>query len=74
MIYYRVLIGIDGFTREDETMHKEDTLPRKVVIRVSDQLTRIVENYETIKIDDRKFYLITTFYAAGKNFAVYKEV
>ena len=78
MIYYRVLVNKDGFTREEEIVAKEETIPRKVCLREYEKVSvvgyRPINDWEPIKTSDKTFYFITSFFALGKNILLYKEV
>lgn len=76
MIYHTVLVGFDGFSKEDDLIMKDDKLPASLFVS---RKTGTIGYYKADPFfskegDPRRFYLITSFYGMGKHVAVYKEI
>lgn len=76
MIYHVVLVGHDGFTKEDEMISKDDKIPPRLFISKKTGNIGLYPTDSNIfgEQDLRKFYLITSFYGLGKNIIVFKEI
>jgi hypothetical protein len=83
MIYHTVLVGCDGFSKEDDLVMKNDMLPQALFVSRENGCVGFYKfdpclynsgQGEEPRREPRRFYFITSFYALGKNIALFREI